>query len=80
MNGFETLPAATFSVGQGLSTAAVTSVLAAKDGSVWLGTLGSLNRWNHLHQALFLKMSAGAQHILLHRQRKQGLSPRPLCP
>src|SRR5262249_31927745 len=32
---------------QGLSNAFVGSVLAASDGSVWLGAFGGLNRWNN---------------------------------
>src|SRR5438309_968879 len=37
----------TISVKQGLSAAFVGSVLSAKDGSVWLGTSGGLNRWKN---------------------------------
>ena len=36
----------TISVNQGLSNAAVQSVLVARDGSVWLGSLDGLSRWN----------------------------------
>ena len=37
----------TICIKQGLSNANVFSVLAAKDGSIWLGTLDGLNRWNN---------------------------------
>src|SRR5207253_10751424 len=40
---------ATLSMNQGLSSVPVASVLASRDGSVWLGTRSGLNRWNKGH-------------------------------
>ena len=46
---FATLAVSTSSVRQGLSNATVESVLAARDGGVWLGTTDGLNRWKDGH-------------------------------
>jgi signal transduction histidine kinase/ligand-binding sensor domain-containing protein len=46
LDRFREFAVATFSVRQGLSQATVGSVLATKDGSVWL-TDGDLQRWNN---------------------------------
>jgi ligand-binding sensor domain-containing protein len=47
LDRFRDFAVTTLSVKQGLSSAAVGSVLADRDGSVWLGTDGGLNRWNN---------------------------------
>ena len=47
--GFARLPVATYSVKQGLTERAVDSVLAAQDGSIWMGTSVGLNRWDRGH-------------------------------
>jgi signal transduction histidine kinase len=47
LDRFRDFAVTTLSVKQGLSSAAVGSVLADSDGSVWLGTYGGLNRWNN---------------------------------
>jgi hypothetical protein len=44
---FRGLAVTTFSVKQGLSNAAVVSVLASGDGSVWFGTESAMNRRNN---------------------------------
>ncbi|HJZ73658.1 MAG TPA: two-component regulator propeller domain-containing protein [Vicinamibacterales bacterium] len=43
---FRNLTVRTISTNQGLPSAPPWSVLAARNGSVWLGTLGGLSRWN----------------------------------
>jgi ligand-binding sensor domain-containing protein len=47
LDRFRAFAVATFSAQQGLSNALVWSALADSDGSVWLGTYGGLNRWDH---------------------------------
>jgi len=47
LDRFRDFAVATLTVKQGLSNAAVGSVLAARDGSVWFATSGGLNRWNN---------------------------------
>lgn len=42
---FRELAIATHSRNLGLASSVVTSVLAARNGDVWLGTQGGLNRW-----------------------------------
>ncbi len=44
---------------QGLSNASVSTVLAAKDGSVWLGTRDGLDRWNNGRITVYRKLSKG---------------------
>jgi signal transduction histidine kinase/ligand-binding sensor domain-containing protein len=46
LDRFRDLTVRTISTNQGLSSAPPWSVLAAKDGSVWLGSLDGLSRWN----------------------------------
>jgi signal transduction histidine kinase/ligand-binding sensor domain-containing protein len=45
LDRFRELPASTFSVNQGLSSATAHAVLATEDGSVWINSSGVLNRW-----------------------------------
>jgi ligand-binding sensor domain-containing protein len=45
LDRFRDLAVATFSGKQGISNAGVGSVLAHRDGSVWLGTPDGVNRW-----------------------------------
>src|SRR5262249_23505365 len=46
LDRFRDFAVATLTVNQGLSSAIAHSVLADRDGSVWLGANGGLNRWN----------------------------------
>jgi signal transduction histidine kinase/ligand-binding sensor domain-containing protein len=52
---FRDFAVATLSVKQSTSNEMVGSVLAAKDGSVWLGTLGGLYRWSNEQISVFGK-------------------------
>jgi len=54
-----TSPFETISVKQGLSNASVGFRLAARDGSVWLGTLNGLNRWNDGQITAYHKRGSG---------------------
>src|SRR5262249_61430162 len=47
LDGFRDVAVATFGPAQGLSRVPVVAVLAGSDGSVWLATLGGLNRWSN---------------------------------
>ena len=47
----------TMSVQQGLSSRGVASILAARDGSMWLGTSDGLNRWNKGQITIYRKRS-----------------------
>jgi PAS domain S-box-containing protein len=47
LDQFRDFAVATITAKQGLSKPLVGSVLADKNGSVWLGTYGGLNRWDH---------------------------------
>src|SRR5262249_2378909 len=47
LDRFRDFAVAAFSLRQGLSNEIVGSVLADRDGSVWLGTLGGLQRWSN---------------------------------
>jgi hypothetical protein len=49
LDQFRDLAVATYSVKQGLASGWVTSVLAARDGSIWMGTSVELNRWDRGH-------------------------------
>ena len=63
MNGldrFRDFAVPTISVKQGLSTAVVWSVLAARDGSIWLGTPDGLNRWNNGQITSYRKRASAA--------------------
>ena len=65
---FASFAVPTISVKQGLSNANVESVLAARDGSVWLGTRDGLNRWNDGQMTLYRKRRAqpsGAAHEII---------------
>ena len=55
LDRFRDFAAVTISVKQGLSIANVSSVLSAKDGSVWLGTSAGLNRWNNGEISIYRK-------------------------
>ena len=46
LDRFRDFAVPTISVQQGLSSRGVFSILAARDGSLWLGTSEGLNRWN----------------------------------
>src|SRR4029077_7125737 len=62
------LAVARFSADQGLSNESVTSVLAATDGSIWIGSYDGLNRWNHGIATIYRERSAptpsGVREIL----------------
>src|SRR5262249_26016524 len=45
LDRFREFPVSTFTAKQGLSNSSLASVLADKDGSVWIATAGGLNRW-----------------------------------
>ncbi|MGD1097865.1 MAG: hypothetical protein ABSB35_38490 [Bryobacteraceae bacterium] len=47
LDRFRELPVVTYSVHQGLSNLPTGPVLAAKDGSIWIGTRNGLNRMNN---------------------------------
>ena len=47
LDRFRDLPIATYSTKQGFTNGIALSVLAATDGSIWLGTAGGVNRWSH---------------------------------
>src|SRR5262249_7813361 len=49
LDRFREFPVTSYFGGQGLSRAAVWSVVAATDGSMWLGTENGLSRWNSGH-------------------------------
>jgi hypothetical protein len=59
LDRFRDFAVSTISVKQGLSDGVVGSVLAAKDGSVWLGTQDGLNRWNDGQITIYHKRSGG---------------------
>jgi signal transduction histidine kinase len=61
LDRFRDLAIPTISVKQGLSNATVESVLAARDGGVWLGTVDGLNRWHHGKITIYRKRSAQAR-------------------
>src|SRR5262249_29391104 len=48
------------SANQGLPSAAPWSVLAARDGSVWLGSLDGLSRWNGRHVTIYRPPGEGS--------------------
>jgi hypothetical protein len=60
LDRFRDVAVATLSVKQGLSNSSVSSVLAAKDGSVWMGTAGGLNRWSNNHVTVYRERSTRA--------------------
>src|SRR5579864_5345254 len=82
LDRFRDFAVTTFSVKQGLSNALVTSVLAAKDGSVWLGSgLGGLNRWNQGQITTFGKSRTQARAATFSDKPKgnlKGQSPNSL--
>jgi len=82
LDRFRDFAVTTFSVKQGLSNALVTSVLAAKDGSVWLGSaLGGLNRWNQGQMTTFGKSRTQARAATFSDKPKgnlKGQSPNSL--
>ncbi len=55
---FREYPIPTISIDQGLSSRVVLCVLAARDGSVRLGTSDGLNRWNDGHITIYRKATA----------------------
>ena len=59
LDRFRDVTVPTISVKQGLSDATVWSVLAAQDGSVWLGTRDGLNRWNDGHISIYRGRGSG---------------------
>jgi ligand-binding sensor domain-containing protein len=61
LDRFRDFAIATFSVNHGLPNSVVGSVLAARDGSVGLGTYGGLNKWNDGQFAIYGKRGAQAQ-------------------
>ncbi len=65
LDRFRDLAVRTISTNQGLPSAAPWSVLAARDGSVWLGALDGLSRWN-----------ARTGHDLPHAEQRLGKSER----
>lgn len=57
LDRFREFAVPTISVQQGLSSRGVFSILAAKDGSLWLGTSDGLNRWNKGQITIYRKRS-----------------------
>ena len=58
LDRFRDLAVPAISVRQGLSSAVVGSVLAAKDGSLWLGMVDGVNRWDHGQITIYRKRSS----------------------
>ena len=52
---FREWPVTSLSVKQGLSNSTATSVLAARDGSIWIGTADGLNRWKDGRATIYRK-------------------------
>jgi ligand-binding sensor domain-containing protein len=70
LDRFRNFAVPTISAKQGLSVARVSSVLSAKDGSVWLGTPAGLYRWNKGQMTIYRKhrdlLTHPAEHSVAH--------------
>ena len=60
LDRFRDLAIRTISANQGLPSTAPWSVLAARDGSLWLGALGGLSRWNGGQVTTYRTPSSGS--------------------
>jgi signal transduction histidine kinase/ligand-binding sensor domain-containing protein len=59
LDRFRDLPIATYSTKQGFTNGIALSVLAATDGSIWLGTAGGVNRWTRGRTTIYQEPGPG---------------------